>query len=67
MKKHFSYIKLISDAFDYDFMLSTLKDMVAGNEVILPEYNYKTNSRFVFPYMIMVNINYSNVVYMYHL
>lgn len=33
-------------------MLSTLKDMVAGNEVILPEYNYKTNSRFVLPYMI---------------
>ena len=40
-------------------MLSTLKDMVAGNEVILPEYNYKTNSRFVLPYMIMLNINYS--------
>ena len=48
-------------------MLSTLKEMVAGNEVILPEYNYKTNSRFVLPYMIMVNINYSNDLYMYHL
>lgn len=33
------------DAFDYEFMVNTLKDLVAGNEVKLPQYNYKTNAR----------------------
>lgn len=33
------------DAFDYEFMMNTLKDLVAGNEVKLPQYNYKTNAR----------------------
>ncbi|XP_062571320.1 uridine-cytidine kinase 2-like isoform X1 [Saccostrea cucullata] len=33
------------DAFDYDFMLRTLKDLVAGKAVKLPQYNYVTNAR----------------------
>ncbi|XP_061164035.1 uridine-cytidine kinase 2-like isoform X2 [Saccostrea echinata] len=33
------------DAFDYDFMSQTLKDLVAGKAVKLPQYNYVTNAR----------------------
>ncbi|KAL5012637.1 hypothetical protein ScPMuIL_011188 [Solemya velum] len=33
------------DAFDYDFMLKTLRDVVAGKTVEIPNYNYVTNTR----------------------
>ncbi|XP_048776368.1 uridine-cytidine kinase 2-like isoform X2 [Ostrea edulis] len=33
------------DAFDFDFMLNTLKELVAGKSVKLPQYNYVKNAR----------------------
>ena len=36
-----------SDAFDHDLMLSCLADIRAGKQTKIPEYDYKTNSRYL--------------------
>lgn len=45
---HEFYVKLIYiflDAFDTDLMLKVLKEILEGNEVLIPVYDFKSNCR----------------------